>query len=125
MTDALLSALTEKHTTQPAWPHAPYWFCMAERGMPRVSEIKRAVSKHYGVAVLDMMSERRTKDLVIPRQVAIYLAKTLTLKSLPTIGRQFRRDHTTILHAVRRVERSIKTDVGLAADVAELEQIFA
>lgn len=60
-----------------------------------------------GVTRSDILSERRTKDIVLPRQIAIFLARTITLKSMPAIGRAFKRDHTTILYGYRKIKRSM------------------
>ncbi len=71
----------------------------------RIEEIQRIVARHYNVNRSDLLSSRRTANVVRPRQIAMYLAKTLTLRSLPEIGRRFGgRDHTTVLHAVRKIE---------------------
>ena len=71
----------------------------------KIEDIQRAVARHYNVSRADMLSSRRTANVVRPRQIAMYLAKTLTLRSLPEIGRRFGgRDHTTVLHAVRKIE---------------------
>ena len=93
-----------------------------ERKYPIVESIGRASAKYYGVTWTDIKSARRTNDVVRPRQVAMYLAKKITLKSLPEIGRHFgNRDHTTVLHAVRKIGRLILVDAGLAYDVAHIE----
>lgn len=71
----------------------------------KIEEIQMAVARHYNVSRSDMLSARRTANVVRPRQIAMYLAKVMTLRSLPEIGRRFGgRDHTTILHAVRKIE---------------------
>ena len=71
------------------------------------------VARQYNVSRSDLLSSRRTANVVRPRQVAMYLAKTLTLRSLPEIGRRFGgRDHTTVLHAVRKIEALVAKDVG-------------
>ena len=71
----------------------------------RVEEILKLVSAHFNVTRADLLSSRRTASVVRPRQIAMYLSKTLTLRSLPEIGRRFGgRDHTTVLHAVRKIE---------------------
>ena len=68
----------------------------------KIEDIQRVVARQYNVSRSDLLSSRRTANVVRPRQVAMYLAKTLTLRSLPEIGRRFGgRDHTTVLHAVR------------------------
>lgn len=84
----------------------------------KIEDIQRVVAKHCGVRRDDMRSARRTANVVRPRQIAMYLCKTLTLKSLPEIGRSFGgRDHTTILHAVRKMERLIGSNEGLAKEM--------
>ena len=71
----------------------------------------------------DLLSSRRTANVVRPRQVAMYLAKTLTLRSLPEIGRRFGgRDHTTVLHAVRKIENLVNTDNALAEEIELLKR---
>lgn len=78
---------------------------------PPISMIIRVVAKQYNLRPDDIISDRRTKACVIPRQVACWLAKQMTLASLPHIGRQMGgRDHTTILHAIRRVDLRRQTD---------------
>ena len=87
-----------------------------------VGAIQRAVCRHYQVSMNDLSSIRRTANVVRPRQVAMYLAKTLTLRSLPEIGRRFGgRDHTTVLHAVRKIEGLIAKDTALATDIELLK----
>ena len=77
----------------------------------RIEDIQRIVARHYNVSRSDLLSSRRTANVVRPRQIAMYLAKTLTLRSLPEIGRRFGgRDHTTVLHAVRKIEGLIGND---------------
>lgn len=96
-----------------------------KRRYPRVEDIQKAVAEYYGVSLVDLSCKRRTADVIWPRHVAMYLAKTLTLKSLPEIGRRFgKRDHTTVLHAVRKLESRILKDAARAQEVAEIEQAF-
>jgi hypothetical protein len=81
---------------------------------PKIIEIQKAVAKFYEVRVQEILSARRSRDIVRPRQVAFYLCKKLTLKSLPEIGRRFGgRDHTTALHAIRKIERLRAEEDGL------------
>jgi chromosomal replication initiator protein len=88
----------------------------------RIEEIQRIVARHYNVSRSDLLSSRRTANVVRPRQIAMYLAKTLTLRSLPEIGRRFGgRDHTTVLHAVRKIESLIGSDNSLAAEIEVLK----
>ncbi len=90
----------------------------------RVDDILRVVSKHYNVSRADLLSQRRTATVVKPRQIAMYLAKVLTLRSLPEIGRRFGgRDHTTVLHAVRKIDGLIATDRALAEEIESLKRL--
>jgi chromosomal replication initiator protein len=83
-----------------------------------VDEIQKAVAEHYLLKQADLLSERRTRSVARPRQLAMYLAKNLTTRSYPDIGRRFgNRDHTTVLHAVRRIEQLKGEDASIAADV--------
>lgn len=89
----------------------------------KIEDIQKAVARHYGVSRQDILSARRTADIVRPRQVAAYLAKTMTLRSLPEIGRRMgQRDHTTILSSVRKITRLLETDEHLAETVKLLTQ---
>jgi chromosomal replication initiator protein len=91
----------------------------------RVEDILRIVAKHSSVTRSDLLSSRRTANVVRPRQIAMYLAKTLTLRSLPEIGRRFGgRDHTTVLHAVRKIDANIVTDKVLAEEVEVLKRLL-
>ena len=88
-----------------------------------IDEIMRKVAEHYNLRLSDMKSARRARAVARPRQIAMYLAKTLTSKSLPEIGRHFGgRDHTVVMHAVKRVESLTDTDRKLAEDVELLRR---
>ncbi len=83
-----------------------------------IDEIQRKVAEHYNLRLPDMHSARRARNVARPRQVAMYLAKQLTARSLPEIGRKFGgRDHTTVMHAVRKVEELMDEDAQIAQDV--------
>lgn len=83
-----------------------------------IDEIQRKVAEHYNLRVADMHSARRARSVARPRQVAMYLSKQLTARSLPEIGRKFGgRDHTTVMHAVRKIEELIDEDAQVAQDV--------
>ncbi|MBR1193217.1 helix-turn-helix domain-containing protein [Bradyrhizobium sp. AUGA SZCCT0160] len=87
----------------------------------QVQDIQRAVSEYYGVTVRDMLSARRTANIVRPRHVAYFLAKELTGKSLPEIGRRFGgRDHTSILSGIRRIDHLRTRDTALAQELCAL-----
>lgn len=89
----------------------------------KIEDIQRVVARQYNVSRSDLLSSRRTANVVRPRQVAMYLAKTLTLRSLPEIGRRFGgRDHTTVLHAVRKIEALVSKDTSLADEVELLKR---
>jgi len=89
----------------------------------KIEDIQRVVARQYNVSRSDLLSSRRTANVVRPRQVAMYLAKTLTLRSLPEIGRRFGgRDHTTVLHAVRKIEAFVAKDVALSEEVESLKR---
>ncbi len=90
-----------------------------------IDEIKRKVADHYNLRLSDLVSARRARAVARPRQVAMFLAKTLTSKSLPEIGRGFGgRDHTTVIHAVRKVEQLRETDSQLADDIELLRRML-
>ena len=89
----------------------------------KIEDIQRVVARQYNVSRADLLSSRRTANVVRPRQVAMYLAKTLTLRSLPEIGRRFGgRDHTTVLHAVRKIEGLVSKDTALSDEVELLKR---
>lgn len=85
---------------------------------PTIDQIKRATSEHYGVANVMLMSSNRQRKVARPRQVAMYLSRRLTTRSLPEIGRLFRRDHTTVIHAMRRITALMEADPAFSLDVA-------
>lgn len=92
----------------------------------KVEDILKLVATHYNVSKQDILSSRRTAIVVKPRQVAMYLAKTLTLRSLPEIGRRFGgRDHTTVLHAVRKIEALSAKDSILREELELLKRMLS
>jgi len=91
----------------------------------KIDDILRVVTKHYGVNRSDLLSSRRNRSIVRPRQIGMYLAKSLTARSLPEIGRRFGgRDHTTVLHAIRKVDELIEGDTSLREDVEVLKRLL-
>jgi len=91
----------------------------------RIEDIQRFVARHYNISKQDMLSNRRTRAIVGPRQVAMYLSKKLTARSLPEIGRSFGgRDHTTVLHAVRTIEGKMGTDQKLTQELELLKRLI-
>ena len=89
-----------------------------------IDEIQKKVAEHFNISVKEMQSSRRARTVARPRQIAMYLAKQLTSRSLPEIGRKFDRDHTTVMHAVRKVEELIMEDVSLAENVETLRRLL-
>ena len=95
----------------------------AEPKRVRIEDIQRVVARQYNVSRSDLLCSRRTANVVRPRQVAMYLAKILTLRSLPEIGRSFGgRDHTTVLYAVRKIEACRNNDTALAEEIEVLKR---
>lgn len=90
-----------------------------------IEEIQKRVAEHYTIRIADMSSARRARQVARPRQVAMYLAKMLTARSLPEIGRKFGgRDHTTVMHAVKKIEELKAADATLAEDVELLRRML-
>ncbi|MDR0677967.1 MAG: chromosomal replication initiator protein DnaA [Holosporaceae bacterium] len=90
-----------------------------------VEEIQKKVAAHYSVKFSDMSSVRRARQVALPRQVAMYLAKKLTTMSLPEIGKCFGgRDHTTVIHAVKKINELTMNDGNLAEDIRLLNDIL-
>ncbi|SOC06729.1 chromosomal replication initiator protein DnaA [Rhodobacter maris] len=90
-----------------------------------IEEIQRKVAEHYNVRLSDMIGPKRLRTIARPRQVAMYLAKHLTTRSLPEIGRRFGgRDHTTIMHGIRKIDELMATDTQLAEDIGLLRRLM-
>ncbi len=90
-----------------------------------IEEIQKQVAAHFNIRISDMGSARRARSVARPRQIAMYLAKQLTSRSLPEIGRKFGgRDHTTVMHAVRKVEELTAKDSAFAEDVELLRRML-
>jgi chromosomal replication initiator protein len=90
-----------------------------------IDEIQKKVAEHFNIKMAEMTSSRRARVVARPRQVAMYLAKQLTSRSLPEIGRKFGgRDHTTVMHAVRKIEELTRSDRALAEDVELLHRML-
>ena len=101
------------------------FFRAGEARRVRIEDIQRIVARHYNIPRTELSSARRTRTIVRPRQVAMYLCKVLTPRSLPEIGRRFgNRDHTTVLHAVRKIETLASEDTGLKQELHVLQQMI-
>ena len=90
-----------------------------------VDKIQNIVSNFYSISLSEMLSQRRSRPLARPRQIAMYLAKKLTTRSLPEIGRRFaNRDHTTVIHAVKTINRLSEKDDELKKNINEIKSIL-
>ncbi len=90
-----------------------------------IEDIQKKVTQHFNIKMADMQSARRSRVIARPRQIAMFLAKRLTSRSLPEIGRKFGgRDHTTVIHAVKRIEQLCKQDNSVAEDVELLMRML-
>ena len=90
-----------------------------------IEEIQKKVADHYNIRLTDMHSPRRSRSVARPRQVAMYLAKSITSRSLPEIGRKFGgRDHTTVMHAVKKIEELKQEDINFNEDIELLKRLI-
>ncbi len=116
---------------KPPAPKTPTWFSVADDfeispPEPKIGDIRRATCRHFNMSNINLISQRRTNAVVYPRQLAMYVARELTSRSLPEIGRQFGgRDHTTVLHGTRKIAALVKADWKVAYDVAHVEGLLA
>ena len=91
----------------------------------KIEDIQKLVASHFNVSRADILSSRRTATVVRPRQIAMYLSKLLTPRSLPEIGRRFGgRDHTTVLHAVRKITGLVTADGTLSEEIELLKRML-
>ena len=83
-----------------------------------IDQIQKKVAEHFNVKISDMHSARRSRTVARPRQIAMFLSKNLTTRSLPEIGRKFGgRDHTTVIHAIKKIQELVKNDSSLSEDI--------
>lgn len=95
----------------------------APPSLPKVAEIIKIVCDRYQLSRNEMLSPRRQAQIVLPRQIAMYLAHELTINSYPEIGRRFGgRDHTTVLHAVRKIKNLVESFPQLAGEILEIKK---
>jgi chromosomal replication initiator protein len=91
----------------------------------KIDDILKLVTKHYGISRNDILSQRRHRSIVWPRQIGMYLSKKLTSRSLPEIGRRFGgRDHTTVLHAIRKIEKELTDNTQLKDELDDLKRLL-
>ena len=90
-----------------------------------VDKIQNTVSNFYNIQLSEMLSQRRSRPLARPRQIAMFLAKKMTTRSLPEIGRRFaNRDHTTVIHAVKTITRLRDKDEEMAKNIAQIKSLL-
>ena len=90
-----------------------------------IDKIQNTVSSFYNIQLNEMLSQRRSRPLARPRQVAMYLSKKLTTRSLPEIGRRFaNRDHTTVIHAVKTIDRLSEKDEEMRKNIEQIKGIL-
>ena len=90
-----------------------------------VDKIQNIVSSFYNIPLNEMLSQRRSRPLARPRQIAMYLSKKLTTRSLPEIGRRFaNRDHTTVIHAVKTIGRLIEKDEEMKRNMSQIKSML-
>ena len=90
-----------------------------------VDKIQNVVSNFFNIALSEMLSQRRSRPLARPRQIAMYLAKKMTSRSLPEIGRRFaNRDHTTVIHAVKTITRLSEQDDEMKKNISQIKSLL-
>ena len=90
-----------------------------------VDKIQNIVSNYFNIALSEMLSQRRSRPLARPRQIAMYLAKKMTTRSLPEIGRRFaNRDHTTVIHAVKTITRLSEQDDEMKKNISQIKSLL-
>ena len=131
-----LEGALNRLVAQQCFTHAPVTLASAQLVLrdlvrsdePRkvlIEDIQRMVSSHFNISKSDLVSQRRTRAIVRPRQIAMYLCKTMTPRSLPEIGKRFGgRDHTTVIHAVQKVEQLMSEDHNFSDDVELLQRLL-
>lgn len=125
--DAAIAEWVERQKLLALSPMKAPWFHIIEEvrtgpRRPKIEEIQRCTADEFGCTRDDIICARRTADIVLPRQVAVYLCKELTLKSFPEIGRMFGgRDHTTALSSFRKIERLLVTDCELRTTIERIK----
>lgn len=118
-------------TPPPAAVRGRFWFHIVEETEPRdpspvsVRLIQSVVCDHFNVTRNELASHRRAKFITIPRQIAMYLCRSMTPLSFPTIARRFGdRDHSTIMFSYRKIERLLPGDPDMADDIAQITAVI-
>lgn len=88
----------------------------------KIEDIQRAVAKHFGISVDNLISRSRINIFAHPRQVAVYLCHLLTLHGSSEIGRRFDRDHASVIHAIKKIRRMAENGTGLGPDAIEIKR---
>lgn len=90
--------------------------------LPKLEEIQRVVCRFYGLDRRGLLSARRDRKATLPRQVAMFIAKQTTLRSLTEIGRRFHRDHTTVCYAAEKITQCMESDIQLCAEIDDIKR---
>ena len=94
-------------------------------GLSKIPFIQATVAKHFNISIVEMLSKLRSISIIFPRQIAMYLSHVLTPHSSGYIGKMFARDHTTTLHAVRKIKKLIEADAAVAEQIETLKGMLA
>ncbi len=117
----LKSASAVTPATMPEPAQDVFWIGDEWRDRPSIPMIQRAVAAEFGLSVDEMLASRRNREVLVPRYIAMHLAKKLTINSLPEIGRRFAgRDHTTVLNALRKIDERLVQDADMRLRVDRL-----
>jgi len=105
----------------PKPPSTKFWFCIVDNPGPvKIEDVKRVICDHFKITSEDLLAHRRDHDLAHPRQIGMYLAKSLSKKSFYEVARRFERDRTTVTWAFRKIRRLIESDKSLAREIAQI-----
>lgn len=125
MSGIKVTPVKQEQPTEADLAPRPVWFSIEESPPPPdlfIGDINRAVCRYFDITGAQLRSQRRTIETVYARQIAMLLARRYSTKSTPEIGRRLGgRDHTTVLHGVRKIENACRTDWQVAYDVAHIE----
>ena len=111
-------------TVPPGGPNCPQIQLIdSDEEIVNIESIQKTVASFFQISLQDLLSARRSRSLARPRQIAMYLAKKYTSKSLPEIGRKFsNRDHTTVIHAVKKINQLLQNDENIKRNIIEIKK---
>ena len=104
-------------------PSSKFWFWIEDNPAPvKIEDVKRVICEHFNISGGELLTHRRDHDLVHPRHLGMYLAKSLCRRSFLEIGRRFDRNHTTVQFACRKISRLVKTDRETVRELAQIRE---